>query len=262
MSLAKYSTIPQIVNSTNLLYQSQVYYLANTIVEEMVQNLVNLPAPTIQDLKGFQTSLGNYMNNDLSEANITVYYSCNAVLLPVVNYLQSTQIGFSPLPKQAANESFDGGESYIVTIRSLIGSGPISNLGDTITGAMGNTFMNGTNFLNVTTSPPASFSAALNQYIQALEAAIGTIPLDIKGPLTLNKCSEGNLGEVIYEVPEEPSLAHAWNGLIACSRWVKEIYANNGVYGLTNDGSAIGCTVVDSSIALPICLYYLTGEII
>ena len=258
------SDIDEIQNRVQKIYIQNSRDIENLSIIENIEYFINITNVKNQDINDLRLALVNYMDNELGDVNvdITKYSALNEILLITeIEYL-ARLTGSTALSADAGGESFDGGSSFITTLSSLIGGNSIANISDydddTITGVIGNTPLPEIILINNTLPAADSISAEIDLLIKAVEAAIGTGPLEISKSLTLNSCTMDEVGPVIYSTCENPSIIDAINGIYACASWASN---SNGFIGLVNLDLAPYCVIRDSCNALSDCLYYLTGNI-
>ena len=257
-----YNSLAEISKRIEFIEQINEHFFLNSQVPEIISSSVSSSQINDETLSYLYQTLNSLIINE-ELPTITSYGKVNQILNIIEKEVFSRKAGFKYLSEEMASESFDGGQTYIPTIKGIIGTWPINDISssddNTISGVLGNKKLSNIVIFNEVTPPANSITEQLVQLDELFSKAIGEeTPLMIEPFLQLHSCSSSGLGRVIYEVPLDPSLADAINGIQACVNWA----ASSEFKGLTNIDAYPYCTFLDHEQALPNCLYYLTGEVI
>lgn len=257
-----YNTLAEISKRIEFIEQINEIFIPNSEIPELINSLISPSQLDDNKLSYLYQTLNSAIINE-QLGTIISYGKVNEILNVIEKEIFSRKVGFEYLSEEMASESFDGGETYIPTIKGIIGPWPIDEISpnddNTISGALGNKKLSSIIIFNEATPPANSITEQLSLLNELFTNAIGEkTPLVIEPFLQLHSCSSSELGRVIYEVPLEPSLADGINAIQACVNWA----SSSEFKGLVNIDAYPYCTFLDPELALPNCLYYLTGKVI
>lgn len=257
-----YNTLAQISQRIEFIEKINEIFISNTQIPEIINSAISPSQLDDNNLDYLYQTLNSAIINE-QLTTITSYGKVNEILTAIEKEIFSRKVGYGYLSQEMASESFDGGETYIPTIKGIIGPWPIDKISpnddNTISGALGNKKLSSVVIFNEATPPANSITEQLDLLNELFTKAIGeNTPLLIEPFLQLHSCSSSGLGRLIYEVPLEPSLADATNAIQACVNWA----ASSEFKGLINIDAYPYCTFLNEELALPNCLHYLTGKVI